>query len=315
MWALLIVTLPTRPNAVRVRIWRALKVLGCAALRDGAYLLPGAQSARFDAVAAEVRAHGGTAMVLALQAVDEAQATHLRSLFDRSEAYAAWRNSAQSLAADLPGLAEAEARRRCRTVAEALAALQQTDHYPGPAAQQALDELSRLQAAVAALGSPGEPRAAPERSLALLDRRRFQGKRWATRARPRVDRLACAWLILRFIDPQARFVWLADPAGRTPPPRGALGFDFEGARFTHAGSRVSFEVLLASFGLDDDVRLRHVAALVHVLDVGGIPMPEAAGLERVLAGLRALHTDDDTLVAAAAAVFDALIAAPTPDEH
>ena len=70
------------------------------------------------------------------------------------------------------------------------------------------------EAAVAALGSPGEPRAAPGRPLATLGRRRFQGRRWATRARPWVDRLACAWLIRRFIDPRARFVWLADPAGQ-----------------------------------------------------------------------------------------------------
>ena len=123
-----------------------------------------------------------------------------------------------------------------------------------------------------------------------------------------MDRLASAWLIRRFIDPQARFVWLADGAR---PPRGALGFDFDGARFSHVGARVSFEVLLASFGLEGDARLARIGALVHYLDAGGIPVPEAAGLETVLAGLRALHSDDDTLLAAALAVFDALLAAPS----
>jgi hypothetical protein len=149
--------------------------------------------------------------------------------------------------------------------------------------------------------------------IARLDVRKFQGKRWATRARPWVDRLACAWLIRRFIDPQARFVWLTDPgdpAGATPAPRGALGFDYDGARFTHVGSRVSFEVLAASFGLDADSRLQRIARAVHFLDIGGIPVPEAAGLEAVLSGLREVHADDDHLTLAAAAVFDALYAAP-----
>jgi len=127
-----------------------------------------------------------------------------------------------------------------------------------------------------------------------------------------VDRLACAWLIRRFIDHQARFVWLTDPAGSTPVPRGALGFDFDGARFTHVGARVSFEVLIAAFGLEKDARLQRIAGAVHYLDAGGIPVPEAAGLESVLSGLRELHANDDALAAAAAAVFDALYASPAP---
>jgi len=125
-----------------------------------------------------------------------------------------------------------------------------------------------------------------------------------------VDRLACAWLIRRFIDPQAQFLWLADPAGATPAPRGALGFDYDGARFTHVGARVSFEVLMASFGLAGDAQLQRVAATVRYLDAGGIPTAEAAGLESVLAGQRELFADDDVLAATAGSIFDALYVAP-----
>ena len=167
-----------------------------------------------------------------------------------------------------------------------------------------------MRQALDARFSKGEPRPQADHGIALLDRRKFQGKRWATRARPWVDRLACAWLIRRFIDTQARFIWLADPAASTPAPRGAFGFDYDGARFTHVGARVSFEVLLASFGLDSDPKLQRIAGAVHYLDAGGIPVPEAAGLESVLGGLRELHADDDALVAHAATVFDALYASP-----
>jgi hypothetical protein len=308
MWSILFLALPTRPNAVRVRAWRALKAQGCVALRDGAYLLPATHQALFEPIAADARQHGGTAMVLLLSPQDDRQRDELLALFDRAGAYAQWRDTASALLAELAALGETEARRRLRTVAEALQSLRRIDYYPGAAAAQAQAEFDNLRATLDATISKGEPRFRPGHGMALLDLRKFQGKRWATRARPWVDRLACAWLIRRFIDPQARFVWLADAR---QAPRDALGFDYDGARFTHVGARVTFEVLLASFGLDRDPRLQRIGATVHHLDAGGIPTAEAAGLESVLAGLRELHADDDALVAAAASVFDALHAAPT----
>lgn len=310
MWSVLLLTLPTQPSAVRLRVWRALKSLGCAALRDGVHVLPEAQAPLFQPLVAEVRAHGGQASVFNLSTADDGLQAEVLALFDRAEAYRQWHTDAQAWVMARPPLDEAEARRRWRSTAEALQALQRTDYYPGPAAEQAQSELEAMRQALEARFSRGEPVAQAAHGIARLDARKFRGKRWATRARPWVDRLACAWLIRRFIDPDARFVWLADPAGATPAPRGALGFDYDGARFTHVGSRVSFEVLMASFGLDADPRLQRLARAVHVLDVGGIPVPEAPGLEAVLAGLREVHADDDHLALAAAAVFDALYATP-----
>jgi hypothetical protein len=310
MWSVLFLTLPTQPSAVRLRVWRALKALGCGSMRDGVYVLPESRTTLFDPLVAEVRAHGGQASVLELSTPDEARRAEVLALFDRTEAYGQWRTEAQALAAALPALEETEARRRWRGAAETLRTLQRIDYYPGAAAEQAQAELDALRQALDARFSRGEPAAQAPHGIPRLDLRKFQGKRWATRARPWVDRLACAWLIRRFIDTEARFVWLADPGGSTPAPRGTVGFDYDGARFTHVGSRVSFEVLAASFGLDADPRLQRIARAVHFLDVGGIPVPEAAGLEAVLAGLREVHADDDELTLAAAAVFDALHAAP-----
>ncbi len=118
-----------------------------------------------------------------------------------------------------------------------------------------------------------------------------------------MDRLASAWLIRRFIDPEARFLWLTAPANC---PTEALGFDFDGAEFTHVDQRVTFEVLLASFGLETNPALMKLATLVHCLDVGGLPVAEAAGLEMVLGGLRASLPDDDALLVAAGGVFDGI---------
>jgi hypothetical protein len=314
MWSILIVTLPTRPSAVRLRIWRALKVLGCAALRDGAYLLPLDHTPALEAIATEVREHGGTGSVLTLSPKDQAQRLEILAQFDRTEAYTAWHESLRSALAELSSLPETEARRRVRGVADALLALQRIDYYPGPAAAQAHKDLVVLRRELDKRFSKSEPQAAAG-DIPRLDARKFQGKRWATRARPWVDRLACAWLIARFIDKEARFVWLADPVkSLNKVPRNVLGFDYDGARFTHVTSEgrehVSFEVLMISFGLHHDTRLKDMALAVHYLDAGGIPVAQAAGLEAVLGGLRAVHADDDALLAAASAVFDALYANP-----
>ena len=311
MWALLIVTLPSQPNAVRLRIWRSLKTLGCAALRDGAYLLPSAHAAVLDSLAAEVREHGGSGSVLALAPRDEAQRQEVLALFDRGEAYAAWRAGAQALQQQLEPLTETEARRRLRGVADELSALGRIDYYPGPAAPQAQADLAALRLALDQRFSRGEPQTRADTGIAPLNRAKFQGKRWATRARPWVDRLASAWLIRRFIDTQASFVWLPDSEQALRTPRGVIGFDYDGARFTHVGMRVTFEVLAASFGLERDPQLQRIGGAVRYLDAGGIPVSEAAGLEAVLAGLRELHAQDDPLFGAAAKVFDALYAAPS----
>lgn len=308
MFAILIATLPTQPSAVRLRVWRALKALGCSALRDGAYVLPLAHAQELDALALEVRQRGGAASVLALAPRDATQEAELLAQFDRSAAFANWQEGARLLLAQLPQLRETEAHRRARQVADALASLQRIDYYPGAASAQAQAELAQLRHAVDLRFSRGEPQAVTS-ALPLLKRASFQGKCWATRARPWVDRLACAWLIRRFVDPRARFAWLDD---KLQLPRGAIGFDFDGARFTHVENRVTFEVLLASFGLDTDPALQAIAATVHYLDVGGIPVAQAPGLEAVLAGLREVHTDDDDLVLAAGAIFDALFALPGP---
>ena len=308
MWSLLLVTLPTQPNAVRLRIWRALKALGCAALRDGAYVLPAHEAPALEALAVEVRDNGGQASVLSLFPRDELQKQEVLALFERTEAYAAWNESVKTSFAIYQTLPEADARKRLRVTSDALSAIKQIDYYAGATATDADAMLLLLRQAFDARFSKGEPQATPAK-VARLDAAKFQGKRWATRARPWVDRMACAWLITRFIDPQARFVWLQDPS---KAPKGVLGFDYDGARFSHVGTqgneRVTFEMLMQSFGLEVDAQLQSIAQLVHYLDAGGIPVAQAAGLEAILGGLREVHADDDALIKATGAVFDALYA-------
>ena len=152
--------------------------------------------------------------------------------------------------------------------------------------------------------SPDEPHETEGR-VPRLDIDQYQGRVWATRRRLWVDRVASAWLIRRFIDRDARFRWLAKPSDC---PKSALGFDFDGAAFTHVGDRVTFETLMASFALEDDAALARLAAMVHQLDVGGEPVPEATGFEAVMAGARERLPDDDALLAEMSTVLDSLYA-------
>jgi hypothetical protein len=303
LYSLLIVSLPGDNASSRMRTWRSLKALGAALLRDGVYLLPDSEAGRaaLAAVAGDVRQSGGLAWLWQAGAPEGLDA---RGLFDRSGEFAALLADISACRAGLGAAGLPAALRQLRRLDKALAQLVATDFFPGEAQRQTQAALAELRAAVQALQCPDEPHAGAG-EVERLSAADFQGRLWATRARPWVDRLACAWLIRRFIDPQARFLWLADPARC---PRKALGFDFDGARFTHVGARVSFETLLASFGLETPALLR-LGALVHYLDVGGVQPPEASGIERVLAGMRDAIADDDQLLAVAGSVLEGLWAA------
>jgi hypothetical protein len=299
-WLALILSLPTENATARMRAWRALKASGAVVLRDGVYLLPRRDPCRevLEAVAADVHAAGGSAYLL--QVGDDQDAAFI-ALFDRSADYAALMSDIATAQAVLATDTALDVVKQARKLARTLASLMEIDFFPAEAQRQAVAALDELQMHAARALSPGEPQPAAREipRLAVADHR---GRVWATRQRPWVDRLACAWLIRRHIDPQARFVWLAD-AARCPSD--ALGFDFDGATFSHVGAKVTFEVLLASFDMEQPA-LKRLGALVHFLDVGGVEPPEASGVERVLAGLREAIADDDQLMQVASGVFEGL---------
>ena len=303
-WLLLIVSLPTQSATARMRIWRALKALGCSALRDGAYLLPagGNREQSLQDLADECTREGGSAWLMGVgpRSADEAQA--YRQLFDRSEDYAELRSTWKDVNRTLSSLSMPELVRLQKKLRREYEALRATDFFAGEASVEADAAWSDFKQRVERVLSPDEPRETGGR-IPRLDTTNYQGRLWATRRRPWVDRVASAWLIRRFIDPQARFRWLAKPEDC---PKRALGFDFDGAAFTHVGDRVTFETLMASFGLEDDPALARLAAIVHSLDVGGEPAPDAKGFEAVLSGARERIADDDAVLGEMGAVLDSL---------
>lgn len=307
-WISLVIGLPTANATARMRAWRALKSCGAAVLRDGVYLLPDTPECRaaLSEVERDILSINGTAYLLP---VLDPQGARFISLFDRDEDYAALRAEIDTCRSQLTAHNALASTRQIRKLRKTFAQLAAIDFFPGDARQRLDAALQELETAVSRALSADEPNSHDE-PIAVLKRRDYKSRLWATRKRPWVDRLASAWLIRRFIDEDARILWLESPQDC---PADALGFDFDGATFSHVGPRVTFETLQAGFQLDSPA-LGRLAALVHYLDVGGVQPAEAAGIERVLAGLRDSIDDDDQLLAATCTIFDGLLTAFANEE-
>jgi hypothetical protein len=298
-WLLTVTQLPTEDPGARMRVLRTLEALGAAVLREGAYLLPDTPANRqsLDALAEYVRKTAGAVHLLVVAAPTPAQNDNFKSLFDRSGRYETLIKTVESLRVGFgqtdPGAISRVLHKQRRDL-EAIAAL---DFFPTEARHRAEQTLAQADVEVKKLMSTQQPQAALREGESLLRRN------WATRKPLWADRLACAWLIRRFVDPEATLVWL-DKA-QAPPPN-AIGFAFDGAHFANAGGRVSYEEMLARLDLAKNAALAKIGSIVHFLEVQGAPVPEAAGVQTLLQGAGRRAQNEDELVAEAEKTFDLL---------
>jgi hypothetical protein len=296
-WLVTIAQLPTEDPAARRRVLCILESLGAAVMREGAFLLPDTATNRqaLEALAEYIVKSAGTAQVLQVNATAPAQHETLRRLFDRSARYDALIKTVESLRVGF-GHSDPSAISRVlgkqRRELDAIVAL---DFFPTEARAHAEQALTEADAAVkklrfvtpAALGA-GE---------------RLQRRTWATRKPPWADRLACAWLVRRFVDPEAKLVWLEKGAA---VPRDAIGFAFDGAHFAGSESRVAYEEMLAQLDLQKNPALSKIGGIVHFLEIGGEPVPEAAGVQTLLHGAQRRAPGAADWLAEAEKTFDLL---------
>jgi len=303
-WLVFVTQLPTDDPAGRMKVLRTLETLGCAPLRDGAYLLPDTSENRagLAKLARFVASINGSVHTLHVKSADEAQSKEFRGLFDRSEQYRELVKTVESLKAGF-GISDPVAINRVlgkqRRDLEAIVAL---DFFGSPLRDKAERVLAEMEARVRELIFPENAPASPAAGVARANRTYFR-RGWATRKPLFTDRLACAWLIRRFIDPEAVLVWL--DKGRDAPAT-AVTFAYDGATFCNSRTRVTYEEMLASFKLEKDQALMRIGRLVHVLEAGGTKLAEAAGVETLLAGARRRATSDDELLAESEKTFDLL---------
>jgi hypothetical protein len=298
-WLLLLAQLSTEDPASRMRVLRTLESLGAAVVREGAFLMPDVPDNRqsLGALADYVVKNAGSAQILHVVSASPDQHQAFTSLFDRSARYASLVKTIESLSVGY-GQADPSAISRVlhkqRRELEAIAAL---DFFPSSARDKAQQALGVAEERVRKLLFSAQPQAALGAQESLRQRT------WVTRKPLWADRLACAWLIRRFIDPEARVAWL--DKGQ-PVPADALGFGFDGAHFTNSGSHVTYEEMLARLDLAGNAALARIGGIVHFLEVRGTPVPEALGVQTLLQGAVRRSAGEDELLAEAEKTFDLL---------
>lgn len=296
-WLLLLLSLPPRPSSLRVRAWRRLRALGAVALKSGAYLLPFSPDRyeQFQWLAQEIQKDSGDATLLKVDRVENVKQADVIRLFQeaRNADYVALTDRYRKLgSAKRPRAAE-----ELERLARELARLADIDFFDAPGRQQALRAREAAERRVTGPSKSGT------RPGGQLDLEALRGRRWATRPRPHVDRIASAWLIKRFLDPAAEFVF----AAVDELPADAIPFDMAGVEFGHQGDHCTFETLLHRSGLRDR-RLAVMAEIVHEADLrdGKFQREEARGLDLVLRGLLAAIKDDHEALAQGLTLFDGL---------
>ncbi len=291
-WLLLIHQLPAKPAYLRVKIWRRLQDIGAVAVKNAVHALPMNEEAQedFEWLLREIQQGGGEAFVCEARLIDGFSDEEVRSLFDRARDadYAELAKEAQGLAKvrRKAGAERSELRTQVARLRKRLAEIAAIDFFGAIGRETAEAVIRDVEVEL----DKDEPVASktdqqPTRVEGLRNRT------WVTRQGVYADRIASAWLIRRFIDPEARFKLVSGKGYR--PQEGELRFDMFEAEFTHVGDKCTFEVLLERAGLDDSA-LRAIAEIIHDIDLKDdkFGRTEVAGIRTLIDGIRASTSDD-----------------------
>jgi hypothetical protein len=313
-WLLLIHQIPPKPAYLRAKVGRRLQRLGAVPIKNAVYVLPSNEQTRedFQWVAREIAQEGGEATVCEANLVDGLSDERVEALFQaaREEDFGEIAADARELARTPIATLKNERRRaeleldlarRKKRIADVVA----IDFFGAPgreaaeASVAALDERLRRITKAPAAPDAVSPKARPR----LAD---YQGRTWVTRKNVHVDRIACAWLIRRFIDSKARFKLV--PGQGYVARKGEVTFDMFEADFTHVGDHCSFETIIERFGLRE-AGLGALAEIVHDIDIkdGRFARAEAPGIAALVAGIAVSQPDDMKRVAIGGQMFDALL--------
>ena len=307
-WLLLIHQLPPQPAYFRVKIWRRLQAMGAVAVRGAVYALPLDDQTQEDFrwLVQEIIAGGGEAALCEARFVDGLSDQQVRALFDaaRDADYEAIAKEAGALADELAAQPEkrAESQRQLARLRRQLTQVVGIDFFGANGRQAAEAALATLDGRLA---RPEFDRHAEQTMINEEGLRGLHGRTWVTREGVHVDRIASAWLIRRFVDPEPTFKFVPSK-GYVPQP-GELRFDMYEAEFTHEGDRCTFEVLVERAGLDDPA-VRTIGEIVHEIDLkdGKFGREETAGVAGLIGGIVLAHPDDEQRLARGAAVLDDL---------
>jgi hypothetical protein len=309
-WLLFVHQLPSNPSNLRVRTWRRLQQLGAVPLKQAVYVLPDTPSTRedFEWLKVEVKGAGGDASVFSADSVDAYSDDALMNEFRRSreDAYSALGRDVEKAlkqhgrARQSSGTRSPTLERLLQVFRERLAAIEKIDFFGSAGRDRVtalLQQLVNRSSAVRVTAAAAQPAASGDLAA-------YRGRLWITRPRPGVDRMASAWLIRRFIDPDARFGFATDPEAL---PEKAIPFDMFGVEFSHQGDGCTFETLCSRFSIRGPAIAR-LKAIVHDLDLKDerFDALDAPTVGAMIEGLQLTYADDETLLAQGMTLFDSL---------
>jgi hypothetical protein len=299
-WLVLVHQLPAKPAYARVKVWRRLRDIGAISLKHSVYILPLTSEARalFIQLLREIERDGGDGLLTEADLVAGMRDDQVRSLFNaaRDADYHAvttelrklaqrWKKAKKPMHDPVPALAR---------LSQRLAELGKIDFFDAPGRTTA-------EALLAALEHSGIVRT--EQKLAVIRPADMTGKTWVTRRDIHVDRIACAWLIQRFIDPQAVLKFV--PTRQYAPRPDEFRYDMQEGEFTHEGDKCSFETLLVRARISDPA-LKAIAEIIHDIDLkdGKFDHPQTSGIAHVISGICRTQGDDEARVARGRELFD-----------
>ena len=315
-WLLIFYSVPAHPVSGRMKIWRKLAKVGAVQLKGAVYILPATDEHRelFQWIMGEVKSVGGDGSFVRTPRIETLTDAEVRSLFhsQRDAEYRELDKALDDMDRKVQSARKGAAAGGRDSVTGPLAALRKTydeirgrDFFSAPSGKAVERRMRTLEAALSGLQEPVAAKPAP---LSRKDPRQYRKKIWVTRHRPFVDRMASAWLIRRFVDPDAGFRFIEEKEIRKLSA-GEIAFDMQGAEFTHHGDLCTFEVFVRSFGIKDKA-VRKIAEIVHDLDLKDDKHGhrEASGIEEVLSGIRKTVKDDAEMLDKGMTVFEMLYA-------
>jgi hypothetical protein len=282
-WVVFSYSLPSKGrSSPRVAVWRRLRTLGAVSPKGGVHVLPARDECieAFQWLAQEVEQAKGEALLMRVERFEGLSDAQLIALFQeaRKEDYAALDARAAALEKTLTGSRrrragdDAQARDLLAKLRREHGEIARIDFFDSPAGAQVASRLARIDEALAP-GRADEVRVSPETHSA------YRNAQWVTRPSPHVDRLACAWLIRRFINPSAVIRYSDAPLADE------VAFDMSRGPFSHHGNLCTFETMIRAFALSDPA-MRAIAEIVHEIDLrdGRCVRPEVPGIDAVLRG-------------------------------
>jgi hypothetical protein len=306
-WLLLIHQIPPKPDYFRVKIWRRLQRVGSVAIKNSVYVLPKSDQTLedFQWIVREIAEGGGDASLCEAGFVEGLSDGQIEALFRtaRDADYAAIADEARGLSKKHhPRRADEDARNELETDAsrlrKRLAEVAAIDFFDSLGRQTAEGLVSSLEARL-------RPANSVEGHESVKGLSEYRKRIWVTRKGIHIDRMASAWLIKRFIDPDAKFKFV--PARGYRPEKGEIRFDMFDAEFTHEGDRCTFEVLTAPL-MPGVAALRPIAEIIHDIDLkdGKFERSEAAGIDALITGICTRFKDDEERLQRGSAIFDDL---------